>query len=148
LLAKHPFVPLRQDLQGRGICRELALEFLGREDVEGYLALEFPGHGFPPELPELIHAKTEGSPLFLVDLVRYLRDRGVLAEAAGRWSVVQSIPAIEQELPESIRSMIQRKLERLSEEDRRLLVAAAVQGQEFDTAVCARSLGLEAAVVE
>src|SRR5262249_17057940 len=141
LLAKHPFVPLRQDLQGRGICREIALEFLGREDIERYLTLEFPGHGFPSELPELIHANTGGSPVFLGDLVRYRRDRGVIAEEQGRWAVVQSIPEIEQELPESIRSMIQRKLDQLGEEDRRLLATAAIQGYEFDTAVCARSLG-------
>jgi predicted ATPase len=141
-------VPLRQDLQARGLCREIALDFLGREDIERYLALEFPGHGFPPDLPGLIHSKTDGSPLFLVDLVRYLRDRGVIAEEQGRWAVVQSIPEIEKELPESIRSMIQRKLDQLGEEDRRLLATAAVQGHEFDTAVCARSLGMDAEAVE
>ena len=29
----------------------------------------FPGHRFPAEFPSLIHAKTEGSPLFMADLV-------------------------------------------------------------------------------
>jgi len=35
-----------------------------------YLALVFPGHRFPPDFPVLILAKTEGSPLFMADLVR------------------------------------------------------------------------------
>src|SRR5262249_51622876 len=52
------------------------------------------------------------------------------------------------ELPESVRSMIERKIAQLGEEDRRLLVAASVQGYEFDAAVVSQALGLDAAEVE
>jgi hypothetical protein len=37
-------------------------------------------HGFTPALAALIHAKMEGSPLFMADLVRDLRNRQVIAE--------------------------------------------------------------------
>ena len=73
LLAKHPFLQIKPDLQARGVCRELALEFLNEAEIAQYLALEFPQHGFPAEFPKLIHAKTEGSPLFMADLVRQAR---------------------------------------------------------------------------
>jgi serine/threonine protein kinase/tetratricopeptide (TPR) repeat protein len=148
LLARHPFLQVKLDLQGRGICRDIPLEFLSRENVEHYLALEFHGHHFPPELPALIHTKTEGSPLFMVDLVHYLRNREVITEREGSWRLAQSIPDIERELPESIRSMIERKIEQLSEGDRRLLTAASVQGYEFDSAVLARTLGEDPAEIE
>src|SRR5206468_11867007 len=128
LLSKHPFVPVKQDLQAHGVCREVALELLNRQDVERYLALEFPEHRFPEELAALIHDKTEGNPLFMVDLLRHLRDRQVLAQEQGRWVLAHSLPDLERELPESVRSMIERKLAQLGEEDRRLLVAASVQG--------------------
>ena len=148
LLAKHPFLQVRPDLQARGVCREIELEFLSRSEIEKYLALEFPEHRFPAELPALIHAKTEGNPLFMADLVRYLRDRGVIAEQQGRWVLAQSLPSIERDLPESVRGMIERKIAQLSEEDRRLLVAASVQGYEFDSAIVAKSLDLDPADVE
>ena len=148
LLSKHPFVPVKQDLQARGVCREIALELLTRHDIERYLALEFPQHRFPEELAALIHAKTEGNPLFMVDLLRHLRDRQVLAQEQGRWVLAQSLPDLERELPESVRSMIERKIAQLGEEDRRLLVAASVQGSEFEAAVVARALALDAADVE
>src|SRR5262249_49344930 len=45
-------------------------------------------------------------------------------------------------------SMIQRKIDQLSQADRRLLVAASVQGYEFDAAVVAKALALDAAEVE
>jgi predicted ATPase len=148
LLSKHPFVPVKQDLQSRGVCHEIALELLGQRDVERYLALEFPEHHFPEEFPAMIHNKTEGNPLFMVDLLRHLRDRQVLALEKGHWVLAQSLPDLERELPESVRSMIERKIAQLGEDDRRLLVAASVQGYEFDTAVVSEALGLDAADVE
>jgi tetratricopeptide (TPR) repeat protein len=148
LLSQHPFLHVKLELQGRGVCREILLPFLSRSDLERYLALEFPEHGFPAAFAVLIHARTEGSPLFMVDLLRYLRERGVIAQEQCRWVLTQSVADIQQELPESVRSMIQRKIDQLNEADRRLLVAASVQGSEFDAAVVAKALALDAAEVE
>jgi len=148
LLNKHPFLRVKPDLQARGLCRELFLEFLTESEIGEYLALEFPAHRFPAELPKLIHAKTEGSPLFMADVVRYLRERGVIANTDGAWTLAQTLPDVERELPESVRGMIERKIAQLSEEDRKLLTAASVQGYEFDSAVAAQVVGLDADEVE
>src|SRR5262245_45201172 len=148
VLGKHPFGPVKLELQARGVCRELALEFLTREDLDRYLALEFPGHGFPEEFASLVHARTEGSPLFMADLLRYLRDQQVLTQEQGRWTLGQSVPDLRRDLPESVRGMIQRKIDQLGEDDRRLLVAASVQGYEFGSRVVARVIERDAAEVE
>lgn len=148
MLEKHPFLQVKLDLQSRGLCQEIPLGFLGRDEIDRYLALEFPQHQFPADLAELIHSKTEGNPLFMVDLVRYLRDREVIAEREGRWRLVQSVPDLDKELPESVRSMIQRKIDQLDADDRKLLVAASVQGDEFDAAVVAKTVDCDPADVE
>jgi serine/threonine protein kinase/predicted ATPase len=148
LLTKHPFLSVKLDMQGRGLCQEMPLEFLAFEDVERFLALEFPRHGFPKEFASLIYSKTEGSPLFMADVVRYLRDREVIGEEGGRWMLVRTVPEIETDLPESVRSMIERKIAQLGDEERRLLVAASAQGYSFDSAVVARALDMDAAEVE
>jgi predicted ATPase len=116
--------------------------------VDAYLDLEFPENRFPNELSSLIHAKTEGSPLFMADVIRYLRDRGVIVKQNGSWALAQSLPNIDHDLPESIRSMIQRKMDQLADTDRRLLAAASVQGHEFNPAVVAKALEMDAAQVE
>ena len=120
LLNKHPFLQVKLELQSRGVCRELGVEFLSREDIQTYLALQFSGHRFPAEFATLIHAQTEGNPLFMVDLLHYLQTRGVITEEQGQWTLAQAVPAIQRELPESVRSMIQRKIEQLGEAERRL----------------------------
>ncbi|NOT62768.1 MAG: hypothetical protein HOP19_21375 [Acidobacteria bacterium] len=151
-------------------------------EIADYLTLEFPRHAFPPDFAQLIHAKTEGSPLFMADLVRYLRDRGVIAksgadfslrsrrmdfspsetesartevddtssqtEVRATWTLAQTLPDIERALPESVRGMIERKIAQLSEDDHKLLTCASVQGYEFDSAVVAQVLKLDADEVE
>src|SRR5205823_2140963 len=140
-LGQHPFGPVQLDLQGRGVCRETALPFLSRGDVGRYLALAFVGHRFPEDLAAVLHERTEGNPLFMVDLLRNLRDRGVIVQDQGRWALAQDLPDLERELPESVRGMIRRKVDQLGPEDRHLLMAASVQGPEFDSAVVAEVLG-------
>ena len=147
-LARHAFLGLKLELQSRGQCKDLPLTFLTREDVEHFLDARFPGHRLPDAFVELIHGKTEGNALFMVDLVRYLRERNVIRQDGDTWCVAGSIPDLERDLPESVRSMVQRKIEHLSDTDRKLLAACAVQGAEFDSAVIAAALGVEPSDLE
>jgi predicted ATPase len=148
LRTQHPFWPVKLELQGRGVCREIALPFLTREDFDRYLALAFAGHQFPEGLAALLHARTEGNPLFMVDLLRYLRDRGVIVQDHGCWALVRAVPDLPRELPESVRGMIQRKVDQLGEADRHLLMAASVFGPEFGSVGVSEVLGREPADVE
>jgi predicted ATPase/tRNA A-37 threonylcarbamoyl transferase component Bud32 len=147
-LVKHPFLTIRNDLQSRGLYEEIALTFLTCDEVARYLALQFPGHRFPVTFAQAIHERTEGSPLFMVDLVRYLRDTGGMVEQDSVWTLAGSLPRTAREMPESVRGMIARKIERVDEADRPLLLAASVQGQEFDSAVLGDALELDPVEVE
>jgi predicted ATPase len=148
LLAQHPFAALKLELQARGVATELPLQFLDRADIDRYLELEFAGHHFPAAFAELIHAKTEGSPLFMVDVLAYLRDRGIVRREADTWALAEDVPAIERQLPESIRSMIERKVQQLTEDERWLLRVASVQGYRFDAVIAAEAGGLDVSDVE
>jgi len=149
VLGKHPFLQVSQELQTRGALQEFPLDFLALPDVERYLDMEFPGHALPDALGVLIHEKTGGSPLFMVDLLRDLKDRGAIAkDASDCWKLTKSISDVTRELPETVKSTIARKLDRLDETDRRLLTTAAIQGYEFDTLVLSDVLALEPADVE
>src|SRR5262249_15590717 len=57
------------------------------------------------------------------------------------WELAQAVPDFQRALPESVRGMVETKLARLDEADRRLLAAASVQGCAFDSAVGARAPG-------
>jgi tRNA A-37 threonylcarbamoyl transferase component Bud32 len=147
-LGQHPFIAIRGDLAAHGDLVEVPLTFLQLPDVEQYLSIHFPQHRFPPSLAELIHQKTDGSPLFMAEVVRYLRDSGSLAEQDGTWVLTRPQSEAFQELPVSIRSMIARKIERLEDLDRKIMLAASVQGHEFDSAIVSEALEMDPAEVE
>lgn len=150
LLAKHPFIAIKSDLQARSAGREIEVDFLSLGDVERYIALEFPENSFPREFAAMIHSRTEGNPLFMADLLRYLRDRKVIVKTAEnpRWQLVQSLPDLSRDFPKSVSTVIERKIDQLSELDREVLMVAAVQGHEFDSAALARALQADSMEIE
>jgi tetratricopeptide (TPR) repeat protein len=148
LATNQAFLRVKLELQGHDVWREMPMQLLTRLDVDRYLALQFPDHRFPPELAARLHRRTEGNPLFVADLVRFLRDRGVLAQRNDHWVMAGDLKEVEHDLPESVRSMVQRKIAELDDPDRKLLSAAAVLGQQFDSAVVARALAMDAIEAE
>lgn len=149
-LSKHPFIGVKRDLQSRALCREVAVELLSPGDVERYVGLEFPENSFPREFTNVIHSKTEGNALFMVDLLRYLFDRNVIvrSDSDKGWCLAQSLPDLSRDLPQSVRSMIERKIEQVSPQEHEVLVAAAVEGYDFDSATAARAIEADALEVE
>jgi len=150
ILLKHPFLGVTRDLLAHTLCRDIQVEFLSAADVERYVALEFLGNCFPREFAGLIHARTEGNPLFMVDLLRYLRDRKVIvkAERDENWRLARSLPDLSRDIPQSVSSVIERKIGQLSDRDREVLTSAAVQGYEFDSAALARALEVDGVEIE
>lgn len=147
-LTEHPFLRVRSTLAQRGLLTEIGLRFLRIEEVEEYLGLEYPNHAFPTGLARAVHDRTEGSPLFVVALLRYLQEQGVISEERGRWTLTRPIEEVERRLPTTVASMIERKTARLDESDRELLGLAAVQGYEFDAVVTADAMGRDVASIE
>ena len=146
--ARHPFLSLKLDLLTHGLCREIEPADLSEAAIERYIALQFPEHSFPPGFAGLIHERTEGNPLFMADVLRDLRRRQVIQQQDGRWTISEALPAIARELPESVRSLIQRKMDALEDTDRRLLAAASVQGMDFDSAILAAVVQMDEEEVE
>ena len=147
-LNDHPFLQIKPDLVSRGQCREIELKFLDQDEIEAYLELEYPSNTFPDDLAELIHNRTEGSPLFMADLIKDLEQQGIIEKGEDGWHLSESIGTVESVLPNSVRAMIERKVSQLNEEDRQLMVVASVQGFEFDSAVLALVLEKDEEEVE
>ena len=80
ILGEHPLKAVKRELQAHGLCHELPLEYLTEEAVAQYLDVKLRGHRLDKRLARLIHRRSEGNPLFMVNLVDYLIDEGVHRE--------------------------------------------------------------------
>ncbi len=139
----HPLKSYKAEMQAHKLCEEVALGSLSREHIAEYLDATFSPNDFPPELTSLIHDKTEGHPLFATNLLQYLGERGDIAKVNAHWSLTRPLSEMNLEAPESVRSMISKKIDALEEEERRALQYASIEGAEFLSTVVARLLGLD-----
>src|SRR5262249_16006958 len=129
-LPRQHFRSLKLDLQARRQCKQIVLGFLNQAEVELYLSLEFPTNRLPRHLGAKILRRTEGHPLFVADVVCYLISRNAIVKDDGVWVLGSTFGETEKELPESVRSMIPRKIDLVGEDDMRLLETASLQGYE------------------
>jgi predicted Ser/Thr protein kinase len=144
----HPLKSCRLELQAHGLCEGLALASLSQENLAGYLEARFTPNDFPREFVALLLRRTEGHPLFATGLVQFLVERGDIAKEGERWRLVRPLAEITLEAPESVRSMVARKIEALTEEDRKALQYATIEGEEFSSAVLAGLLGVDDLALE
>jgi predicted ATPase len=127
----HPLSAIKQDLLARKQCGELPLDYLSEATVVEYLAARFPANRFPSGLATLIHKRTEGNPLFMVQAVNHLITEGLIAESEGCWELRVNIEEVEVGVPDSIKQMIENQLDHLDAEQQQILKAASVAGTEF-----------------
>src|SRR5213594_3299989 len=91
------------------------------------------GREVPWSQAELIHRQTEGNPLFVQEVLRYLVEEGITVRRDGRYQLANPDDP-EAGIPEGLRDVIGKRLSRLSPECNRLLAVAAVIGRDFDLA--------------
>ena len=129
---------------GKRNFSSLYLEPLASDEMETLLAGLVPG--LPDELRTRIRERAEGVPLYAVETVRMLLDRGLLVERGS--SYVPAGPIETLEIPETLHALIAARLDGLAGDERRLLQAAAVLGKTFTVEALATLVGRPSAEIE
>jgi class 3 adenylate cyclase/tetratricopeptide (TPR) repeat protein len=122
----------------------LSLEPLSQRAMEELMT------GFVPGLPEELRAqildRAEGVPLYAVETVRMLLDRGLLEREGDVYRPTGTIEALD--VPETLHALIAARLDGLEPEERRLLQDASVLGKTFTKAGLAALSGLSEVELE
>lgn len=148
ILTSHALKDVKRELQAHRLCHEMPLEYLTEDAVAQYLAARCRDNEFPSRLRHSIHRRTEGNPLFMVSLVEYLIEEKFVAQEDGRWKLQSELAAIEAAVPASVRELIEKQMERLSGDERRVLEAASATGMEFSIVAVAAGLNMPTEWVE
>jgi DNA-binding winged helix-turn-helix (wHTH) protein/predicted ATPase len=146
IVQEHPLRVVKQELALHGQCVELCLEGLSEAAVAAYLMARFPGWSLPAGLARLLHRRTEGQPLFMVQAVDAWVQQGWIHAVGGQWVLQVGLETLETGVPESVRQMIVQQFEGLSPAEQAILETASVVGVEFSTVAVAT--GVERAIGE
>ena len=126
---QHPLSQTLGSLVRERRFQRLQLAGLNREEVARFV--EVTSGGSPlPGFVEAVHARTEGNPLFVGEVVRQLE--GEVFNDPTAWSA---------RIPAGIRDVIGKRLDRLSEYCNQTLTTASVIGREFTLQQLHRLLG-------
>jgi class 3 adenylate cyclase/tetratricopeptide (TPR) repeat protein len=124
---------------GQRSFSSLYLEPLSAEAMEELLEGFVPG--LPDSLRDRVLARAEGVPLYAVETVRMLLDRGLLVEEGSVYRPNGEITELE--VPETLHGLIASRLDGLAPDERRLLQDAAVLGKSFAPEALAAVSGVE-----
>jgi class 3 adenylate cyclase/tetratricopeptide (TPR) repeat protein len=102
--------------------------------------------GLPEELAGQIRRRAEGVPLYAVETVRMLLDRGLVAQDGARYVVTGDVADLE--VPETLQALAAARLDNLGPAERTLLQDAAVVGQSFTPATLSAIVERPAAEVQ
>ena len=125
---------------GRRNFTSLYLEPLSAASMEALLAGLVPG--LPDEVRSQILERAEGVPLYAVETVRMLLDRGALVLDGPVYRPARPIEALD--VPETLHALIAARLDGLSAEERRALQDASVLGKTFSKSALAALSGIDA----
>jgi len=139
---RHPLSKTLAELNRERLFQRVLLRGLDQEDVGRFIELAS-GVKPPAGMLEAVHRQTEGNPLFVTEVVRLLVQEGNLGGQTHRSAPTQGAVGADprvrpgnQEswsirIPEGVREVIGRRLDRLSERCNETLTIASVIGREF-----------------
>ena len=133
ILGNDPFKDLRRDLCVHGLAHELALDPLSEADVARYIGESFSPNAFTPGLEAVLYRHSGGNPLFMAATLEHLVQRRALKWDGACWRISQPLEAVEPEVPETLRHLLELQLEQLADAERQALMAASVAGERFST---------------
>ena len=131
LSRRHPLSLTLGELTRERLFQRVLLRGLSQEDVARFIEL-VSGVAPPRGMVAAVQRQTEGNPLFVTEVVRLLVQEGIVGASrpagtespgdSNSWSV---------RIPEGVREVIGRRLDRLSERCNETLPIASVIGREF-----------------
>lgn len=129
LAVSRPLSRTLETLVRQRSAQRLSLKRLSEADVLAMLH-RLSGSEPPRSLVNVIYSETEGNAFFVEEVFRHLLEEGKLLDPAGNWRT--GLEVDELDVPEGVRLVIGRRLERLQEATKKVLTAAAVVGRVFE----------------
>ena len=136
----RPFAKILESLVRERLATRITLRRLPETDVERMLEA-LSGQPPPAALAGVVYRETEGNPFFAEEVFQHLKEEGRIFDDADRWRADLDIDELQ--VPEGVRLVIGRRLERVSDDTRKALTVAAVIGRNFELAVLEAAAGID-----
>ncbi len=138
---RHPLEPVINEF--RRMSGDIMMN-LGQAESREFVdaLLDSQPNRLDPSFHEMLYQQTQGHPLFTIELLRSLEERGdIVRDSQGRWIAGPSLDW--ETLPARVEAAIQERIDRLPEELRMALEVASIEGELFTAEAVARVRGVD-----
>ena len=139
----HPLNTLRHELRLHDLCEEIALDPFSEAEVAEYVAKRSPPLAGDEAFVRALHQRTDGVPLFVASVMSEVMARAARHDE----DAAAAAQAAHAAVPENLTAAIDHYIDRLGNEQRMVLCAAAVCGVEFRASTIAAALARDGAWV-
>jgi len=140
-IRQHPVRQVKAEMERYGLCQEVSLTHLEKGNVIEYIKAEFPNNSFDRTFFDLLYNKTEGNPLFVVEVLHLLEEQGIIVPRGSLWQLAKRVVDID--IPPAIGGVIEKRIGYLRNEIKRLLQYASIEGEIFSSISLAKLLHWE-----
>ncbi|MEM3738842.1 MAG: tetratricopeptide repeat protein [Thermoplasmata archaeon] len=130
---RHPLVEAMEKMEKEELLEKVELKRLDKEVCHALICSVL-GTEIAQEFTEKIYRETEGNTFFVVEILKNLYEEKQLYLEGGKWHYHLDTLQI----PKKVYEIVLRRIERLAKEERDLLDAASILGEEFTSQMVAK----------
>jgi len=125
---RHPLTAVLTELNRERLLLSSLLKRLSLEDTSEMIKRSMEQDDVPREFCELLYERTRGNPFFVEEVVKSLKEEGVIYREENKWKI-KEISRIE--FPPTVKSVIKTRIGRLDDECQNVLTMASFVGNDF-----------------
>jgi len=137
---RHPLSPVLTELNRERLLQSVSLKRLSFDDVSEIIKRILEQDDVPRDFCELVYEKTMGNPFFVEEVIKSLKEEGVIYRHEGKWKI-KEVSRIE--FPKTVKSVIRARITRLDDECQNVLTMASFVGNDFSFGALCGVTGFE-----
>jgi predicted ATPase len=138
--SKHPLTAVLTELNRERLLQSVSLKRMSLSDISDMIKQTLEQDDVPAEFCRLVYEKTRGNPFFAEEVIKSLKEEEIIHREKNRWSI-KEVSRIE--FPETVKSVVKARIDRLDEECQNVLTFASFIGNDFTCEALAAVAGIE-----
>jgi predicted ATPase len=138
--SKHPLTAVLTELNRERLLQSVSLKRMSLNDISEMIKQTLEQDDVPAEFCRLVYEKTRGNPFFAEEVIKSLKEEEIIRREKGGW-IVGEVSRIE--FPETVKSVVKARIDRLDEECQNALTFASFVGNDFTCEALAAVTGIE-----
>lgn len=135
---EHPLRKTLKSLNEEKLVHILSPTRLDKKRTKDVIHSVFKDTGVMDEFTDLIYGETEGNPLFILEVLKLLKDENIIIRCDKGWHI--NSDAIKVKIPKTVTDVILKRIKKLNKEEREIVEIAAVIGSQFNSDILEQCL--------